>query len=142
MISNKHPAKSVDLNFNLTINGVSLERVHSVKYLGVVIDDELSWAEHLKHLSLQLARYSGIFYWLQNVIAQKTLIMLYYSLIYSKIQYGIVLWITATKARLQEINVRLNSIVRSITRSGKYATVTPLYKHPNILKLDDIYRQE
>ena len=42
MIINIHPAKSIDLDFNLTINGVSLERVHSVKYLGVVIDDKLS----------------------------------------------------------------------------------------------------
>ena len=78
MIINKHPAKSVDLDFNLTINaGVLLERVHSVKYLGVVIDDKSSWAERLKHLFLQLARYSGIFYRLQNVITQKTLIMFY-----------------------------------------------------------------
>ena len=50
MIINKHPAKSVDRDFNLMINGVSLERAHSVKYLVVVIDDNLSWAEHLKHL--------------------------------------------------------------------------------------------
>ena len=76
------------------------------------------------------------------MITQKTLIMLYYSLICSRIQYGIVLWGTAAKARLQEINVRLNNIVRSITRSGKYAPVTPLYNHLNILKLDDIYRLE
>ena len=76
------------------------------------------------------------------MITQKTLIMLYYSLIYSRIQYGIVLWGTAAKARLQEINARLNNIVRSITRSGKYAPATPLYKHLNILKLDDIYRLE
>ena len=75
MIINKHPAKSVDLDFNLGINGVSLERVHSVKYLGVVIDDKSSWAERLKHLFLQLARHSGIFYRLQNVITQKTLII-------------------------------------------------------------------
>ena len=68
--------------------------------------------------------------------------MLYCSLIYSRIQYGIVLWGTAAKARLQEINVTLNNIVRSITRSGKYAPVTPLYKHLNILRLDDIYRLE
>ena len=91
MIINKHLAKTVDIDFNLTINGVSLERVHSVKYPRVVIDDKLTWAEHLKQLSLQLARYSGIFYRLQNVITQKTLIMLYYSLVYNRIQYGIVL---------------------------------------------------
>ena len=77
MIINKQPAKTVDIDFNLTTNGVSVEKVHSVKYLGVVIDDKLTWAEHLKQLSLQLARYSGIFYRLQNVITQKTLIMLY-----------------------------------------------------------------
>ena len=97
MITNKHPAKTVDIDFNLTINGVSLERVHSVKYLGVVVDDKLTWTEHLKQLSLQLARYSGIFYRLHNVITQKTLIMLYYSLI---LEYNMELYSGALQLKL------------------------------------------
>ena len=54
--------------------------------------------------------------------------MIYYSLIYSRIQYGIVTWSTANKTVLQELNVKLNNIVRTITYSSKYCPVTGLYK--------------
>ena len=68
--------------------------------------------------------------------------MLYYSLIYSRIQYGIVTWGTANKTLMQELNVKLNNIVRTITYSSKYCPVTFLYKTLNFLKLDDIYLLE
>ena len=68
--------------------------------------------------------------------------MLYYSLIYSRIQYAIVTWGTANKMFMQELNVKLNNIVRTITYSSKYCPVTPLYKTLNFLKLEDIYQLE
>ena len=68
--------------------------------------------------------------------------MIDYSLIYNRIQYGIVTWGTANKTVLQKLNVKLNNIVRTITYSSKYCPVTGLYKLLNFLKLDDIYRLE
>ena len=68
--------------------------------------------------------------------------MLYYSLIYSRIQYGIVTWGTANQTLMHELNVKLNNIIRTITYSSKYCPVTSLYKTLNFLKLDDIYRLE
>ena len=68
--------------------------------------------------------------------------MLYYSLIYSRIQYGIVTCSMANKTFMQELNVKLNNIVRTITHSSKYCPVTSLYKALNFLKLDDIYLLE
>ena len=68
--------------------------------------------------------------------------MLYYSLIYSRIQYGIVTWGTANQTLMHELNVKLNNIVRTITYSSKYCPVTSLYNTFNFLKLDDIYRLE
>ena len=43
---------------------------------------------------------------------------------------------------MQELNVKLNNIVRTITYYSKYCTVTSLYKTLNLLKLDDIYLLE
>ena len=68
--------------------------------------------------------------------------MIYYSLIYSRIQYGIVTWGTANKTVLQELNVKLNNIARTITYSSKYCPVTCLNKLLKFLKLYDIYRLE
>ena len=110
MIVNGNPNKTIDDNFKLIINNSALIRASSVKYLGLHIDEHLNLSVHLKHLSNQLARYSGIFYRLRDFVNVETLCMLYYSFIYSRLQYGIIVWGTATKNYLSEISVRLNNI--------------------------------
>ena len=78
-------------------------------------------------------------YRIRTFLDRKTLCMLYYSLIYSRIQYGIVTWSTANQTLMHELNVKLNNIVRAITYSSKYCPVTSFYKTLNFLKLDNIY---
>ena len=68
--------------------------------------------------------------------------MLYYSFAYSRIQYGITIWGTASQNQVHEIEVRLNNIIRTITCSKKFAHVTKLYKKLNFLKIKDVYKLE
>ena len=68
--------------------------------------------------------------------------MLYNSLIYSRIQYGILIWGTAAKMQLHELTIRLNNVIRTITYSRKYCSITVLYKKLNFLKLSDVYKLE
>ena len=79
------------------MNKTHLQRENFTKYLGVIFDDKLCWANHIDNLSSQLARCSGLFCRLRNYVPRKTLCLLYYNLVYSQIQYGILTWGTATK---------------------------------------------
>ena len=87
--------RSCSTNFNISLNSNNIKRIKSTKFLGIYIDENLNWSCHIQHLSLQLARYSGLLYRIRNFLDRKTLCMLYYSLIYSRIQCGIVTWGTA-----------------------------------------------
>ena len=118
-----------------------MKRIKSVKYLGIYIDENLNWSCLIQNLSLQLARYSGFIYRIRKFLDRKTSCMSYYSLIHSGIQYGIVTWGTANKTLMQELNVKLNNIVRAIMYSSRYCPVTSLFKTLNFLKLD-IYKLE
>ena len=97
MIINKIPHKSIDEPFKIALNGAVLERTESVKYLGVFIAQKLNWSVHTNHLSLQLAKLTCIFFRLRNYVSKETLYMIYYSLVYSRIQYSIIAWGCATK---------------------------------------------
>ena len=68
--------------------------------------------------------------------------MLFYSVVYSQVQYGIILWGSTFKPVLRELEVRLNNIVRTITGSRKFDHVTSLFKQLKLLKLHDIYQLE
>ena len=139
MIFNKHPHKTCSYEFNFKMNRNNLVRVSTVKYLGVIFDENLTWSQHLKYLSSQLAKHSGLFYRLCSYVSQKTLCMLYFGLMYSRVQYGIISWGTAAKTYLKTIQTRLNQILRAITSSNIRTLVISLHKNLNFLKLDDIF---
>ena len=97
MLFNKHLKKNLSSNFQLFFNQKLLQRQQAVKYLGITIDDKLNWHTQLKSISLQLARCSGVFYRLRNLIPIHILKMIYFSLVCSRLQYGILSWGTAKK---------------------------------------------
>ena len=57
ILVHKQPQKSVSKTFKLIINDKNLMRTNTVKYLGITIDENLTWSPHLKHVSGQLAEY-------------------------------------------------------------------------------------
>ena len=133
---------STKKHFEIKLQQNVLNRVRNVKYLGMLIDDGLNWDPHIKQLSLQLSKSSAIIYRLRNFVDTETLKLLYYSLIYSRVQYGIILWGTATYSRQKKIVLRLNNIVWIMTWSKKFDHASILYKQLKLLKLEDIYKLE
>ena len=73
---------------------------------------------------------------------EKLFHLLYYNLVYSRIQYGILTWCTATKLLTKKTEVCLNRIVRIATFSSIYTPINKMYKQLNILKISDIYHLE
>ena len=48
------------------INGYQISQVHSSKYLGLYIDDDLNWKNHIEYIYGKLLRLVGIFYKIRN----------------------------------------------------------------------------
>ena len=46
----------------LKINNHDIERVNTMKFLGVLLDDNLSWKEHIKYLENKIAKNIGLVY--------------------------------------------------------------------------------
>ena len=105
LLFNKHLPSSINTNFKVLINNNKINRIKVVKYLGVYIDENLNWSAHIKELSLQLAKCCSLLYQLREYVTTKTLYMLYYSFAYSRIQYGITIWGTASQNQIHEVEV-------------------------------------
>ena len=71
---------------------ISLERKNYVKYLGVLIDETLSWKYHIIHLASKISKTIGIIARLRYFVPLATLHHLYISLIQPYPLYGIVVW--------------------------------------------------
>jgi len=51
---------------NLTVNGQTIEKVNSCKYLGIMIDDKLQWNLRIENIYKKLMKYTSIFYKLRR----------------------------------------------------------------------------
>ena len=56
MIINKQPLKTCQSNFGKALDRITITRAHTVKYLGLFIDDNLKKTSQINYLLMQLAR--------------------------------------------------------------------------------------
>ena len=103
--------------FGITINSKTIHQENNVCYLGVILDDKLNWHKHIDYLVKKLSIAAGMFYKLRSYLSQKLLITIYYSIVYSHFQYGIINWGSAAATYLKRLQVSQNKIVKIITRT-------------------------
>ena len=76
----------------IKINKSKLSPVPNVNYLGVVLDEFLSWDAYVNKLCKKLAQTNGILSKFRHYAPQKTCISVYFSFFYSFILYGSLAW--------------------------------------------------
>ena len=119
-----------------------IEQVKQFKYLGLIIDQDLSWKSHIKYITTKLSRTLGLLYKTRHFMDKKCRLLLFNSLFLSYIQYGIICWGRAKITAKKPISILYNKALRCINFSDFRDSSTPLYIHYNLLKLDDIFNLE
>ena len=46
---------------NLFIDGIEIERVISFNFLGITLDENITWKPHIAAIAIKLSKYAGIF---------------------------------------------------------------------------------
>ena len=65
----------------LSLNGINLNHEFSIKYLGIVIDSNLSWKSQVSYIAKNIKRNIGILSKLRYYVNLDILVKLYYALI-------------------------------------------------------------
>ena len=95
--------KKSDLEVNICVIDKRVYRVSQVKFLGTIIDDELTWKPQIDYISKKLSKAISIMYRLKAYEPQKTLCQLYYSLVYPYSTYCNVVWGNNSNAHLKHL---------------------------------------
>ena len=69
------------------INGEDIENVEH--FLGIILDEKLSWINHINMLSNKISKVIGVMYKLKNVLPEYILLILYNALSSSHLNYGL-----------------------------------------------------
>ena len=78
----KNKGKTIKNNCKVYMNHQEISEVNSTKFLGVIINNQLNWKNHLDHICTKVSKNIGIIPKAMRVFDKRTLLSLYYSLIY------------------------------------------------------------
>ena len=118
------------------MNGSIIDSVENFNFLGLVLSSNLNWNCHIDHISRKISRAIGVINALKSTFPLNILLSLYNTLILPHFNYCLLVWGAKTSLlfSLQKKTVRI------ITNSGYLAHTDVLFKQPNLLKIDDIYK--
>ena len=119
-----------------------IKRTPHVKYLGVNIDEHLTWDTHIKELCNKLKRLFHVFYNIREHLSIDNIKTIYYTLIYSRIKYGITLYGQAAKNKIKRIQTLQNQLLKVLLGEKFRFPTDELHQKLQILKVEDIMNQE
>ena len=85
---NKRNTKEIQLSLGTQ----NLTNKPESKFLGVILDQHLTWSSHLNNLTLKLNKNLNLLRLSRNMMTQENKLLVYRSHLESHIQYGILLW--------------------------------------------------
>ena len=102
-------AKSVSLEIKCGVpQGSAL--VKYTKFIGLLIDEELSWKYHINHVAMKISKLTGIIAKARHYLPLKTLQNIYYTMIYPYLIYCNAVWTNTYPTRLRPIYMIQNKI--------------------------------
>ena len=106
----------------LQTQAMKINRVQSVQYLGMLLDEKLHWHEHVTQTCASLIKYFGIFDHIKNFVSVKIARQLYFAFLYLRIQYGMEIYGNCAKKTLSKLQVMQNELLKLLL---KYDRRTP-----------------
>ena len=83
--------KNIQL-LQLSIDGKLIENVKYFKFLGILLDESLTWKCHINMVTNKISKVIGILNRLKHVFPQNALLSIYNYLFASHLNYGLLLW--------------------------------------------------
>ncbi len=145
----KPPHKRCDCtHMSVKIDGAELTRIDndcdetSTKFLGIYIDDSLSWKSHIANVNSKISRAIFSIKQVKKFLPYESLRTLYYALVHPHLSYGILAWGNASGSLLNKTILLQKRALRIIHNATYNSHTEPLFKSASILKLVDLYEYQ
>ena len=119
--------KSLPITRQIIIENNVLEQVDNIKFLGVYIDQHLTWKTHVNFIAAKISKSVGLLYKAKYYLPSKSPLILYYALVYPYLTYCNLIWASTYVTNLQRIYLLQKRIVRTISKADYQASSKPLF---------------
>ena len=120
----------------LVINNIQIERVVNFNFLGLTINENLSWKPHVDKISKKISKTGGVINRLKHFLPSHILRIIYCCTVQSNLIYSILAWGYESN-RLSKIQKK---IIRNVCCEKYKAHTDPLFKKLGLLKIEDLLK--
>ena len=130
--------KTIEVLPEIVMNQVKISPIEKSKFLGVIIDDKLTWTHHIDHVCKKVSKSIGILYKLKRYLNIKSLISMYYCFVYPYFQYCNEVWGNACATYLKRLEILQKRAIRIISNVDRFHHTASLFAKLKILKFKKI----
>ena len=127
-------------NVCISMNNSIITRVRATKFLGVIIDEKLTWKDHISLVRSKLAKTVVILYRVRYLLNRSALFILYCSLFLPYLTYCAEIWGNTYKSNIQCIFLLQKKIVRIVYGANFKDHTDVIFQDLNFLKFYDLVK--
>lgn len=138
--SNLHKIKIHDCDMSDTnCTCLPIRKVNNIRYLGVIVDQRLSWNSHIELIMSRTRKLIYIFRELRHVAKKDLLIRIYKALAESILCYCITIWGGAIKTKLIDLERAQRALLKVMFLKNKRFATQELYSLSDLLSIRKLY---
>ena len=84
--------KKVNFESKVKLNGKKLFQTNSLKYLGIKLDEQLNWRDHINAVAIKLNKANAMLYKAREYVSTDALGFIYYAIFDLHLNYGNLVW--------------------------------------------------
>ena len=126
-------------NLSISINNTKLEKVQTMKFLGIIIDENLSWKCHIDHICKKIGKALGVLHRIRHLVPEHIMLKLYNTLIMSHMNYAISVYGSSDNCNLKRVLTMQKKAIRCLSNSPYNGHCNPLFVKYKLLNIYDMH---
>ncbi len=107
--------KRIDLSsLQVRIDNTPIKRKTEARFLGVIVDEKLSWSSHIKAVKSKMSRFIGVMYKIKRQLPIKARLQIFQSFVQSHINFCSLVWGFAAKSHIDSLFATQKQGIRAV----------------------------
>ena len=126
------------IEHSISIDGVNLQKVDSLKFLGVCIDHQITWKDHITYISNKLSKNIAIINTAGHVLDTKALYCLYNAILKPHFIYCIEVWENTYENNINPVFIPQKKVMRIVCHARSLDHTSKIFCQLDILKIYEL----
>jgi len=136
IFKNKYVQNCTDQNgYNVYINGEKIGKVTESKYLGIILDEHLSFSSHADYVTKKVAKKVNMLGRISHNLTYFSKLLIYQTIIAPHFNYCSTILFLLSKSELDTLQKKQNQAMRIILRASRYTSISSMLQQLNILSV-------